>query len=126
MIPAHFTDLLMLDICLNGGVCTDIDGGFECECSYPYFGSQCLYNHDECICPPNHVCEIEEGATFCFVNEVPRDALIVEGLGSLPIVSMNQVVNTLDEKTSVQSKSIILFLIHSLTYSPAIETGGIP
>lgn len=27
--------------CLNGGTCTDVNGGFECSCSFGYKGETC-------------------------------------------------------------------------------------
>ena len=79
-----------------------------CECNNAYFGDQCRYNHSQCICPPNHECGLKEGTPYCYPDVVPSDALVIEGLGLLPIVSMNQVINTLDKGILVGIKLTIL------------------
>lgn len=40
--------------CANGGLCTDLVNGFQCECLRGYFGYRCLSDINECDSNPCH------------------------------------------------------------------------
>ena len=40
--------------CMNGGVCTDLSDGYECQCHYGFKGDNCEENIDDCV---DHACE---------------------------------------------------------------------
>lgn len=43
----------LLDACLNGK-CTDLNGGYECQCEFGFTGNNCEENIDDC---DDHACE---------------------------------------------------------------------
>lgn len=69
------------DACLNEGICTETQTGFECKCPWGWTGSRCEVCLTECAsnpCPANKKCKAKYGGGFECVCPADRAGLNCE------------------------------------------------
>ena len=98
MIVSYALTIMMscnfLVVCLNGGTCENMHGGFVCHCPNGYYGDLC---EDNCLCPAGTKCS-NNSQCVAIANE---NNLHIKKSVVNNITLLDNIVNTLLENPSV-------------------------